>query len=96
MLAFLLRLAEGRQINMAQKLGRFMQGQAHDAGKTARQSLDEHGAEALDRIGASLVAGLAGSPIGVNFIGGDSSKADVADAQRGPMVCPVTQGYRAE
>ena len=49
MLAFLLRLAEGRQINVAQKLGRFMQGQAHDAGKTARQSLDEHGAEALDR-----------------------------------------------
>ena len=73
-----------------------MQGQTHDAGKTAHESLDEHGTNSLDGIGASLAAGLAGQPIRGYFVGGDGSKANGADAQRGPMVPVLSQRYRTK
>src|SRR3990167_9747397 len=56
-----------RNAGLPQQLRGFKQWQAHHAGVAACNRLDEHSAEALDAVGAGLVGGLAGVPVGAGF-----------------------------
>src|SRR5690349_1674533 len=57
-----------RDAGLLQQVRRLEERQSHDAGVGTRDAGDEHGAEALDRVGAGLALGLAAFPILLDFL----------------------------